>query len=254
MSFKKFILDLYHDERAFVIPLLTAAFQGGKALGGLFNKRKGGSSGGGAASAPAQSAANDPVIKDLLAGQSQIRDFTIGQATKSLRRAEAAADPVQDFLSRLLSGDKATTAQAIGPQANTVLEQYESARQTALQGAPRGGGRGQTLAQIPFQKAGAISSLIQKTIPTATEGLTRLAGIEGGIGTSLAATGAQVGAQSLQALLTSRASAESIALAERKRKDINKKALAGGIGKILAFTFGKGGPLRGLVTKKKGGG
>lgn len=245
----KFFINLWHDERG-ILGILSAAFQGGKFLGSLFRGgNKGGSSGGAtggtSAKSPTQSAANDPLIKDLLAGQSQIRDLTIGQATKSLKRSRDAADPVQTMLSRLLSGDKAETARAIGPQANTVLAQFESARQAATQNAPRGGARNVQLASVPFQKAGAVSELVQKTIPTAVEGLTKLSGQEAQTGAQLAQTAALAGGSGLSALISGRVGEKGIELSERERRDKNKAALATGIGKTISDIFG-------LILKKKG--
>ena len=256
----KFFKELWHDERGGffgkllkglsfgaqfipgVGPFATAARIGlgigGSVAGSLLDKGKGGSSGGGGSPAPAKSATDDPVIKDLLAGQKQIRDLTIGQATKSLKRSRDAADPVQTMLSRLLGGDKAETARAIGPQAGTVLSQFESARQAATQNAPRGGARNVQLASVPFQKAGAVSELVQKTIPTAVEGLTRLSGQEAQTGAQLASTAAAAGGSGLSALISGKVGEKGIELSERERKDRNKAELAKGIGKIVSDVFG----------------
>ena len=262
----KFFKDLWHDESGGFLsilgkigraavgfipgvgPIASAALNFGAGVAGnlLSNRGKGGGRGGGNNANSSNSASNDPVIKDLLAGQNQIRDVTIGQATKSLKRSRDAADPVQTMLSRLLGGDKAETARAIGPQANTVLAQFESARQAATQNAPRGGARNVQLASVPFQKAGAVSDLVQKTIPTAVEGLTRLSGQEAQTGASLAQTAAAAGGSGLSALISGRTADKGLELSERERKDRNKAALATGIGKTFSDIFG-------LILKKKKG-
>lgn len=244
----KFFRDLWFDESGFLGLLAKGLSFAAPFIGSLFGRgNKGDKSGGGStASAPTKSASNDPLIKDLLAGQSQIRDLTIGQATKSLKRSREAADPVQTMLSRLLGGDKAETARAIGPQANTVLAQFESARQAATQDQPRGGARNVTLASVPFQKAGAVSDLIQKTIPTAVEGLTKLSGQEAQTGAQLAQTAALAGGSGLSALISGKVAEKGVELSERERRDRNKAALATGIGKTISDIFG-------LILKKKPG-
>ncbi len=236
----KFFRDLWFDERGFLGLLAKGLSFAVPFVSSLFGRGNKGNKGGGsgAASSPTQSASNDPVIKDLLAGQNQIRDLTLGQAQKSLKRSQDAADPVQTMLSRLLGGDKAETARAIGPQAGSVLEQFESARQAATQNQPRGGGRNAQLAQVPFQKAGAVSNLIQKTIPTAVEGLTQLSGQEAQTGTQLASTAAAAGGSGLSALISGKVGEKGIELSERERKDRNKAELAKGIGKIVSDVFG----------------
>lgn len=219
------------------LTLGTAAFKGGMALGrairgggGQGGQASGGSRGGD----PLTAKASSPLIRNLLEGQNKVQEFGIREAQKSMKGSRSALNPAVGFFKRLLSGDQSSIAQAIGPQAGTVIGQFESARKAASENAPRGGGRNQMLAQAPFQKAGAVSDLVQKTIPTAAEGLLRAGQIEGDIGTRLLDIASATGARSLDTLVRGR----HVSLAEQERKDRNLQGLAVGLADIISVMRG----------------
>ena len=214
-----------------------AAFKGGMALGRAI--RGGGNqgaqaSGGSRGGDPLTAKASSPLIRNLLEGQNKVQEFGIKEAQKSMKGSRAALNPATGFFKRLLSGDQSSIAQAIGPHAGTVIGQFESARRAASENAPRGGGRNQLLAQAPFQKAGAVSDLVQETIPVAAEGLLRAGEIEGGIGTRLMSIASDAGSRSLQTLVSGR----NVSLAEQERKDRNLRGLAVGLADIISVMRG----------------
>lgn len=216
-----------------LLALGTAAFRGGQALGRAI--RGGGSQGGQASGGdPLTAKASSPLIRNLLEGQNKVQEFGIREAQKSMKGARSTMSPAIGMFKRLLSGDQSAVAQAIGPHAGTIIGQFESARRAASENAPRGGGRNQMIAQAPFQKAGAVSDLVQKTIPTAAEGLLRAGQIEGDIGTRLMDIASTAGARSLQTLVGGR----QVSLAEQERKDRNLRGLAIGLADIISVIKG----------------
>src|SRR5206468_86230 len=54
------------------------------------------------------------------------------------------------------------------------LSQFDKAKQSASQFAPRGGGRNAALQELPYREAGDITSLLQKVRPEAAKELTAI--------------------------------------------------------------------------------
>ncbi len=89
------------------------------------------------------------------------------------------------YYSSILSGNPADVAGALSPQINQLQGAYQQNKQQVDQFAPMGGGRAALSAQLPYQKAGAITNLISQARQNAAQGLTNIAGTQGGIGSSL---------------------------------------------------------------------
>ncbi len=106
--------------------------------------------------------------------------------------SEALA-PVLSYLSKLTSGDTATTLQAVQPQVNSVLAQYDTARKATAQFSPRGGGSNAAEATSRNQQGSDIASIIANARTNAVDKA-------GTIGTSLTQIGATQKAQAVQTM------------------------------------------------------
>jgi len=89
------------------------------------------------------------------------------------------------YYSSILSGNPSDVAGALSPQINQLQGAYQQARQQVDQFAPMGGGRAALSAQLPYQKASAVTNMISQARQNAAQGLSNIAGTEGGIGSSL---------------------------------------------------------------------
>lgn len=89
------------------------------------------------------------------------------------------------YYSSILSGNPASVSEALAPQINQLQSAFQQNKQQVDQFAPMGGGRSALYAQLPFQKASAITNLISQARQNAAQGLSNIAGTEGGLGANL---------------------------------------------------------------------
>lgn len=113
-------------------------------------------------------------LGDLLKTQVQGGQAGLKAAEPLLASSGGALGTAQDYLQSLLGGGQ-SAMEAAAPEINTILSQYDTAKRSLSQFAPRGGGTNATLAELPFKESGAITNL--------------LAGERGGAARSLASLG-----------------------------------------------------------------
>jgi hypothetical protein len=99
-----------------------------------------------------------------------------------LSGAQGAFQAPTSYYQSILSGNPASVSQAIAPSVNQLNSAYTQASQQNDQFAPMGGGRAAMQAQLPYQKAGAITNLISGAQQGAAQGLTGIGSAEGSIG------------------------------------------------------------------------
>jgi len=95
------------------------------------------------------------------------------------------------YYSSILSGNPASVAGALSPEISQLQSAYQQNRQAVDQFAPMGGGRASFMAQLPFQRASAVTNLISGARQNAAQGLTGIAGTQGALGSSLLGVGTQ---------------------------------------------------------------
>jgi hypothetical protein len=122
--------------------------------------------------------------KALTTAETQSAQFGLGQAQQNLPKASASLDKVGNFFQALMSGDRNAILNVLAPEVDTLTSQYDTGRKTAEEFAPRGGGRAAALEGLPFRKAGEIDKLVQGAQQTGASGLTSVAQLFGGLGTS----------------------------------------------------------------------
>lgn len=130
---------------------------------------------------------NQKVANNQLNAAAQNASNTgMGYLTNSATNFQAPTS----YYSSILSGNPADVAGALSPQISQLNSAYAGARAQNDQFAPMGGGRAEMAANLPYQKAGAITNLISGARQNAAQGLTNIAGTQGSLGSSLLGTSA----------------------------------------------------------------
>jgi len=86
---------------------------------------------------------------------------------------DLAAGPA-DYWRKLLSGNRAEMMGAISPEVKTIRNQFANQMRNVSMFAPQGGGRAATMAEAPYQQAGAIQQLLANIRPQAAQYLASL--------------------------------------------------------------------------------
>lgn len=99
----------------------------------------------------------------LIAQQTEASKFALGEARQVLPQArETLQDPL-DFWKTILGGDRQEMLSVLAPEVNTIVSQYDTARRSLTNLAPRGGGRSAIQAESRFEEANAIQRLLQES-------------------------------------------------------------------------------------------
>jgi hypothetical protein len=150
--------------------------------------------------------------------------FAGGEARKTGAKAGGGLDSALRYYQRLLGGNPADMAEALGPEFSSTASQFDLAQQGASQNLPRGGGRNQVMANLPFQKAATISSMI----PTARAGA---AGGAADVGGRYLAAG--------PAYLNAASQATGLPLQKLVQLWITRDEKQGGLGGVLGQILGE---------------
>lgn len=146
---------------ATTMPWLTGALGAGSLVAGMLGSRgKGGSLPGVGGGVPANFGGDMTAVNNAIAGQQANVNRVNASGVEADAMAQKALRPTLGYYNRLVSGDQKEGMQAIAPEVNTILDQYDIARRTASQTMGRGGGRTRALAMLPFQKQGTIMNLL----------------------------------------------------------------------------------------------
>ena len=115
---------------------------------------------------------------------------TIGAGTSDITSAG-------NFFQSLASGNMQEIMQTLQPSISSISSQYDTGRQAAEEFAPRGGGRGAALEELPFQEAGQISSLVQGAQQTGATGEANIGAMLSDLGLGELGTGTTVAANTV---------------------------------------------------------
>jgi len=157
----------------------------------------------------------------------KIAERGFGAGTRAVGRAEEAWEPALGFLKALLYGDQEAVSQAIGPARSRIISQYDAARKQIAEFAPRGGGRSELLAELPFRQAGEIGRLTQEARTEAAKELTDLGSLY-----------AQLSGQQLGLAESATGRALMAALAKREQERTRKTEMGKSLGTLLAIMVG----------------
>jgi hypothetical protein len=137
-------------------------------------------------------------LTDLTKVQTEATKFGLEGAKGLLPAAEADLGKAGQYYAGLLGGDRQKMMEAVGPEVNTILSQYDTAKRAAAEFSPRGGGRTQTLAELPFKESASITDLLQKVRPQAAAGAESVGAKEASLAAGLLPSGTSAAAQLLQ--------------------------------------------------------
>jgi hypothetical protein len=137
-------------------------------------------------------------------------------------QGEAALIPVLAYLHKMAGGNPADLLAAVQPQVARVLDQYDTAKQTAVRNSPRGGGQVSSLFEMEGHKASDIATTIASAHREAINSL-------GNLGMNLeqnAPTGIEGMSAALQGLL-----------AQSQQRGQSNAGFGSALGGILAKTL-----------------
>lgn len=136
-----------------------------------------------------------------LTGQQGSQAFTTGQGTAAT--GTDALNNVLNYYTRLMNGSSGEII-ANSPETQSVLQQYDAARNSMATLNPRGGMRASQGANLKFNELGQLGNLVQKTRQNAAQGAQQTAGEIANTGLQESELGEQDLATTLQALLSRR--------------------------------------------------
>jgi hypothetical protein len=120
--------------------------------------------------------------KGLEKAQTNSAIFGLNQAKSTIPTATNALTTDLSFFEALLSGDRSTIMSVLSPEISTLTSQYETGRETSESFAPRGGGRGAALEELPFTESNQIEQLVQGARATGAAGVSSIAQLLGELG------------------------------------------------------------------------
>ena len=131
----------------------------------------------------------------------------IGQSAESLLGAGQATRDLQNFWRPLAFGNRSAIDQFLAPERRAINEGYRSQVQDLAQFAPRGGGRLSAIASANRQRQGQLNDLVfgarkegAGQLGNLARLLSEIGGQQGGIGSSLLASGQGAGQQAFNLL------------------------------------------------------
>ena len=202
---------------AAAIPLLI---KGGMALGGSLLGSK------------LSKSKSTPEEKAALGQTAQAQNLGLGAAKGTLPQAQnligmgsQAYQPVLNYWSSILSGNRGAMTSALAPEVSQIGQGYRTAAQTSAALNPRGGPSASFLSELPFQQQRDVSTLFQQARPQAAQGL--LAGAQGATG-----AGSALLSNAIQSLYSSTAAGRSIleAAKDKRAEEAQRgRSIGGGI-------------------------
>ena len=112
-----------------------------------------------------------PIAKNLFnQGQGYLNQY-LPQGQNLLNMGAGTYQPVLNYWSQLLSGNRAGMTSALAPEILRIGQGYDQAARTSSALMPRGGARADVLGQMPFNQQRDISTLFQQARPQAASGL-----------------------------------------------------------------------------------
>jgi len=205
----------------FILPFLPAIISAAGSIGGALLNKGGGSS----------SSKTDTQLQDTLTTFGDRSNQQFQHGNKDWRQFHKALDPVRNWFTDILGGDRTKLMEVLGPEVNATGRQYDAVSKAISEFSPRGGGRTSALAGAEFLKAHDIGELFSKARPMAAQGLEGVAGLLGAQSSGESSTGMSGLSAMLSGILGMRGQDISKMLANRQ--------FAGGIGQSLGRLLGQ---------------
>jgi hypothetical protein len=172
--------------------------------------------------------AEKPVLgNDLQAQQKSLASGTAltPQGSNLISMGSAGYQPVLNYWSKILSGNRGDMMSAMAPEVNRIAEGYSAATNASSALNPRGGPSSEFNAELPFAQQRDVTNVLQQARPQAAAGL-----LAGANQTTNAGTGIFNAANN--AILSSTAAGRDILSnqeAIRKQQTENSKSIGAGL-------------------------
>lgn len=145
-----------------------------------------------------------PTIDSLIGKQSTTANNLISGGDDLAAKGEAGVDLSLNHLTKVLSGDRATVTNELAPEYDQILGQYDTARRNIMQTGPRGGGKGEAVAESFFKQADTTSRVTSEARSGAAEKIAAISGARASRGAATRTTGIAALDNILQALTAKR--------------------------------------------------
>src|SRR5438876_2875479 len=109
---------------------------------------------------PAEQKVQDLLGQSMQMGQQTAQQVT-PQAQNLLSMGAGGYQPVLNYWSSLLSGNRGAMTGAMGPEISRIGQGYQTATNTSAALNPRGGPSASFLSELPFQHQRDVTSLLQ---------------------------------------------------------------------------------------------
>ena len=120
----------------------------------------------------------------LLGVNQEQNQFAGPAGNAGVQAAQSNLNTAANYDLGILSGDRSKILATEAPEIGSILSSYDTARRAAGELTPRGGGRSETLNELPYKELGDVNKLIEKARPEAANDLSRVAGEQAVVGTS----------------------------------------------------------------------
>ena len=176
-------------------------------------------------------------IDAILGKEKELSEKFLTEGADLSSSGEASVDTGLKYLTKILSGDKSTVTEALAPEYEQILSQYDTARRNLMETGPRGGAKGEKVAESYFSQADAMSRLMQIARGEAAKEVARIGEARAGRGVAKEVTGLR----SVDSILQT--------LTEKRRQNVATFGDIGqGIGSIIAAMIFQGGGKGGGVN------
>lgn len=125
---------------------------------------------------------NAQAATPLSQGATTAGNTALGTGMNFLNQFNNMAGKSGNWFQSLLSGNQANTTAVLAPDINRIKDQNQQTLTAASTLAPRGGGRGSMLFDLPFKTTSETGGLYNGARPAAAANLANLAGEYGSIG------------------------------------------------------------------------
>lgn len=166
----------------FIAPAVPALIQGGAAIGSALLGRR----------AAKQQFQRSPEEQNYLSQTGQAGQTLLGQGQQLFNLGTPGIQASQDYFGKLLSGNRAAQAQAVGSGVANLTDVYRGAARGVGRSGLVGSARDMALADLNRDRAGATARLVSGIQPMAAQQLAQT-----GLGTVGAAIGPTLGASNI---------------------------------------------------------
>lgn len=168
--------------------------------------------------------------KALTGVETEAAKLGVKEAKTNLPKAASTLQAPLDFFQKLLKGDRTAVMGAFAPEISSLTSLYDTGRKTAEEFAPRGGGRGAALEELPFKEAGDIEKLVAGARQEGATGVANIGAMLGQLGLGELGTGGSIASDAFSNIEAS-----------KENKQEQDAAAGKAVGSVIALLVGGAG-------------